>query len=440
MPTLQDRIVWITGAGSGIGRAIAIGFAAAGARVALTGRRVDALAQTASEIGQAAIVVPADVTNADQVAEAYETVNKAWGAVDVLVNNAGRNSSKRHLRQLTVAEMSSLLDVNLKTAFLCSMAVLPAMRARKTGTLIHIGSMAATMVFPTAGATYAAAKSGVRLMSAYINAEEGIHGIRSICINPGEVATEILAARPNPPTQAEQALMRNPERVGRSVGMLAAALLSSAGHLALCTAPLPDRSYRKVAMIIADAQKRIDQSQLVDLRFENIIPTVVEWQNMARNRACAHVKANIHVGGIVANWTEQDAQELLLAATHMGFLYDIRADLLDTFGRPTRRRVVGRDLGMNKKPLFLCAAFERLSPAEQDELSVLIASQALPSEHIRELAARLGVPAALESLREHSSRACELIARSRLNDSAKRFFDQMVRRAARPPRSLDQGL
>ena len=95
MPTLQDRIVWITGAGSGIGRAIANGFAAAGARVALTGRRVDALAQTASEIGQAAIVVPADVTNADQVAEAYEAVQKAWGAVDVLVNNAGGNSSKR---------------------------------------------------------------------------------------------------------------------------------------------------------------------------------------------------------------------------------------------------------------------------------------------------------------------------------------------------------
>jgi NADP-dependent 3-hydroxy acid dehydrogenase YdfG len=55
-------------------------------------------------------VVPADVTNADQVTEAYETVNKAWGAVDVLVNNAGRNSSNRHFGQLTVAEMSSILD------------------------------------------------------------------------------------------------------------------------------------------------------------------------------------------------------------------------------------------------------------------------------------------------------------------------------------------
>ena len=99
-------------------------------------------------------MVPADVTNVDQVTEAYATIDKAWGAVDVLVNNAGRNSGKRHLRQLTVAEMTSILDVNLKAAFLCSMAVLPAMRVRKAGTLIHVGSMAATMVFPTAGASY----------------------------------------------------------------------------------------------------------------------------------------------------------------------------------------------------------------------------------------------------------------------------------------------
>jgi len=146
VPTLQDRNVWITGAGSGIGRAIAIVFAEAGARVALTGRRVDALAETASQIGETALVVPADVSDADQVTEAYVTVCQAWGGVDVLVNNAGRNSSQRHLGQLTVAEMSSMLDVNLKTAFLCSMAVLPAMRTRKSGTLIHIGSMAATMV------------------------------------------------------------------------------------------------------------------------------------------------------------------------------------------------------------------------------------------------------------------------------------------------------
>jgi NADP-dependent 3-hydroxy acid dehydrogenase YdfG len=251
LPTLQDRIAWITGAGSGIGRAIAIVFAAAGARVALTGRRTEALTETASEIGEAAMVVPADVSNADQVSESYETICQAWGAVDVLVNNAGRNSSKRHLRQLTVAEMSSILDANLKTAFLCSMAVLPAMRARKTGTLIHVGSMSATMVFPTAGASYAAAKSGLRQMSAHINAEEGIHGIRSICIHPGEVATEILATRPNPPTKAEQALMLLAEDVA-TVALFAAGLPARVTLSDLTIVPTDNQAWRSYAHAIAN--------------------------------------------------------------------------------------------------------------------------------------------------------------------------------------------
>jgi NADP-dependent 3-hydroxy acid dehydrogenase YdfG len=106
-PILLDRIVWVTGAGSGIGRAIASVFARAGARVALTGRRIDALDETASQIGEAAMLFPADVSEPDQVAVAYETVYKTWGAVEILVNNAGRNSSKRHFRQLTAAEMST---------------------------------------------------------------------------------------------------------------------------------------------------------------------------------------------------------------------------------------------------------------------------------------------------------------------------------------------
>jgi NADP-dependent 3-hydroxy acid dehydrogenase YdfG len=249
--TLQGRIVWITGAGSGIGRAMAIGFAAAGAKVALTGRRIDALTETASQIGKTALVVPADVSEADQVAKAYETVSQTLGTVDILVNNAGRNSSKRHWRQLTVAEMSSMLDANLKTAFLCSMAVLPAMRARQEGTLIHVGSMSATMVFPTAGASYAAAKSGLRQMSAHINAEEGIHGIRSICIHPGEVATEILASRPNPPTQADQALMLQAEDIA-AIAVFAAGLPPRVTVSELTIVPTDNQAWRSYAQAIAN--------------------------------------------------------------------------------------------------------------------------------------------------------------------------------------------
>ena len=251
LATLRDRIVWITGPGSGIGRAMAIGFAAAGAKVALTGRRIEALAETASQIGETALVVPADVSDTEQVAKAYETVSQTWGAIDVLVNNAGRNSSKRHWCQLTVAEMSSMLDVNLKTAFLCSMVALPAMRAKKGGTLIHIGSMAATMVFPMAGASYAAAKSGLRQMSAHINAEEGIHGIRSICIHPGEVATEILASRPNPPTQEEQGLMLQAEDIA-TAAVFAAGLPARVTVSEMTIVPTDNKAWRSYAQAIAN--------------------------------------------------------------------------------------------------------------------------------------------------------------------------------------------
>jgi NADP-dependent 3-hydroxy acid dehydrogenase YdfG len=251
LPTLRDRIVWITGAGSGIGRAMALGFAAVGAKVAVTGRRFEALAETASQIGETALVVPADVSDADQVTKAYETVSQTWGAVDILVNNTGRNSSKRHWRQLTVAEMSSMLDVNLKTAFLCSMVVLPAMRSRKCGTLIHVGSMSATMVFPTAGASYAAAKSGLRQMSAHINAEEGIHGIRSICIHPGEVATEILTSRPNPPTQAEQGLMLQADDIA-TTAVFAAGLPARVTVSEITIVPTDNQAWRSYAQAIAN--------------------------------------------------------------------------------------------------------------------------------------------------------------------------------------------
>ena len=93
------------------------------------------------------------------------------------------------------------------------MAVLPGMRAKRAGTLIHIGSVSGVGVFPASGGAYGASKAGVNMMSGHINAEEGINGIRSICINPGEVATEILDKRPVPPSAADRVLMLQAEDI-----------------------------------------------------------------------------------------------------------------------------------------------------------------------------------------------------------------------------------
>jgi NADP-dependent 3-hydroxy acid dehydrogenase YdfG len=219
MQDLAGRVVWITGAGTGIGRAIAVAFAAAGCRVAITGRRPEMLAETAALIaaaGHASVTVPADVADAAGVVAAHRAVVAALGEVDILVNNAGTNTRRRHWRDLAPEDMAHVVDVNLKGPFLCSIAVLPAMRRAGAGTLIHIVSNAATGIYPVSGPTYTASKHGARAMSATINAEEGIHGIRSVCINPGEVETPILDTRPNPPGAADRALMIQPEDIAAS--------------------------------------------------------------------------------------------------------------------------------------------------------------------------------------------------------------------------------
>ena len=135
--------------------------------------------------GGSAMLALADVSDGHEVTAAHRAVTEALGDIDILVNNAGTNTARRAWRDLSATDMAHLLDVNLKGPFLCSLAVLPAMRERREGTLIHIVSNAAVGIFSVAGPAYTASKHGARAMSATINAEEGIHGIRSICINPG---------------------------------------------------------------------------------------------------------------------------------------------------------------------------------------------------------------------------------------------------------------
>lgn len=198
MNRLEGKSAWVTGAGSGIGRAIAIAFAQEGAKVALTGRRVAPLEETARMIGAGAIVVPADLTDDKQVAAALAKVEAGIGGPDILVNNAGVNLPKRYLHQLTPEAIHTLVDGNLTAPFLTSVAVLPGMRARGGGHLIQIASMAGKGISFLSGPGYIAAKHGFVALSQAINLENGIHNIRSCCICPGEVATDILKNRPEP--------------------------------------------------------------------------------------------------------------------------------------------------------------------------------------------------------------------------------------------------
>ena len=211
MKRLEGKTAWVTGAGSGIGRAIAISFAAEGAKVALTGRRVEPLEETAKMIGGGAVIVPADLTDEKQVAAALAKVEATIGGPDILVNNAGVNLPKRYLHQLTPDAIRALVDGNLTAPFFTSVAVLPGMRKRGVGHIIQIASMAGKNISFLSGPGYTAAKHGFVALSQSINQENGIHNIRSCCICPGEVATDILKNRPEPVPQEDIERLLQPE-------------------------------------------------------------------------------------------------------------------------------------------------------------------------------------------------------------------------------------
>ena len=250
---IAGQVVWITGAGTGIGRSVALAFAREGCRIAVSGRQRGTLDETASlaqSDGSKALVVPADVAEPGAVTAAHGTVVAALGQIDILVNSAGTNAVRRYWRDLSPEDMARTVDVNLKGPFLCSLAVLPAMRARRRGLLIHIVSNAAAGIFPGVGPTYTASKHGARAMSATINAEEGIHGIRSVCINPGAVETPFQDARPRPPSAADRALMVQPGDIA-AAAVFAARLPPRTCVAEMLVTPTNNHLYRETAKAIA---------------------------------------------------------------------------------------------------------------------------------------------------------------------------------------------
>jgi NADP-dependent 3-hydroxy acid dehydrogenase YdfG len=208
---LQGKVAWITGAGSGIGRCAAVGLAREGATVVLTGRRPEALTETAKLIGEAAKIEPGDVTDAARIAEIASSIGNGFNRLDIVVNNAGINIVERKWRDLKPAAIDQLLATNLHSAFYCVVAALPLMRARKDGLFIHIGSRAGRVWDGPSGACYITSKAALAALSHSINREECLNGIRSCIINPGETVTPILKTRGVPVSDEEISRLLTPE-------------------------------------------------------------------------------------------------------------------------------------------------------------------------------------------------------------------------------------
>ena len=224
MASLKGKVVWVTGAGSGIGEATALMLARSGAKVVLTGRRkaaLDGVARRIKAAGGSALVLPGDVSKPATATSVAGAIKRRLGRLDVLVNNAGSNVLERSWRQLDAARADAVLGANLSSAFYCVMAALPMMRAQKSGVLIHTASWAGRFIGLVSGPAYTAAKHGVVAMSHTINMEECANGIRSTALCPAEVATPILDLRPVPVSAEERALMLQPDDVANLVRYIA---------------------------------------------------------------------------------------------------------------------------------------------------------------------------------------------------------------------------
>ena len=193
-PDLAGRVALVTGGGRGIGKAIALTLAEAGAEVAVNYReRADAAEATAEQIrrlGRRVAVVQADVARAPEVEGLVDAVARALGPVDILVNNAGI-AEPCELEQLSEEVFARTLAVNLTSAFLCSQAVLPGMRARGFGRIVNISSGAARGA-GVVGVHYNASKAGLEGLTRGYAARVVRDGVTVNAVAPSLIATEMI--------------------------------------------------------------------------------------------------------------------------------------------------------------------------------------------------------------------------------------------------------
>jgi NAD(P)-dependent dehydrogenase (short-subunit alcohol dehydrogenase family) len=219
------KIAVVTGAGSGIGRAVALGFAREGYGVVLAGRRKDALEGTASAAGSSNIlVVPTDVTQPVQVARLFDQAVATFGRVDVLFNNAGVSAPGVPLEELPFDQWRAVVDTNLTGPFLCTQAAFRVMKAQspRGGRIINNGSISATAPRPNS-APYTATKHAITGLTKSTSLDGRKYDIACGQIDIGNAATEMAAQMVKGVPQANGTVM--PEPVMDLSNVVAAVLL-----------------------------------------------------------------------------------------------------------------------------------------------------------------------------------------------------------------------
>ncbi len=238
---LKGRIAVVTGGNGGIGLGMARGMAAAGASIVVAGRNRDKSARAVTELeslGAQAVAIEVDVADEASVNAMIQAAAEQWGRLDVLVNNAGMNIRKPP-QDLALDEWRRVLDTNLTSAFLCSRAAYPLMKAQGGGKIINIGSMMSIFGASFAPA-YAASKGGMVQLTKSLAAAWARDNIQVNAVLPGWIDSELTqAARREVSGLHESVLARTPAKrwgVGDDLGGVAVFLASGASDFVTGTA------------------------------------------------------------------------------------------------------------------------------------------------------------------------------------------------------------
>jgi 3-oxoacyl-[acyl-carrier protein] reductase len=220
--SLDGRTALVTGGARGIGRAIALALAESGTDVAVNYRErssdAEAVAQAVRKMGRKATAVQADVSDSSAVKRLMEAIGAELGPVGILVNNAGL-ALQRSLDDLTEAEFDLTIAVNLKSAFLCTQAVLPAMRKQRWGRIVNISSGAARGG-GIVGVHYNASKAGLEGLTRGYAARLVKEGITVNAVSPSLIATDMLAALPDAAANTPLGRAGTSEEVAQAVLMV----------------------------------------------------------------------------------------------------------------------------------------------------------------------------------------------------------------------------
>jgi len=225
MAPKRKRIAWIIGGSSGIGLAGAEALAAEGWTIAIASHRpellVDAVKIITDRTWAEIDLLPLDVAQPTDVQALTQSILAKHGQIDLLVNNAGLNLPRRSWEELETGGWDRVVQVNLSGVLYAIHAVLPAMRARKSGSIINVASWAGRFVSQITGPAYAATKHAVLALTQSFNMDECANGLRACCISPAEVATPNLKQDAVPFSDEIVSSTLQPEDVGRTIAFVA---------------------------------------------------------------------------------------------------------------------------------------------------------------------------------------------------------------------------